>query len=54
MTPATIWPSRSSAIEMAKIGIACRKLVVASSGSMCQVWLLSVPSTAPLSSMMKP
>ena len=36
MTPATIWPCRSSAIEMAKIGMPCRKLVVPSSGSTIQ------------------
>ncbi len=40
--------------ELAKSGIACRKFVVASSGSMCQVWLLSVPSIRPPSSMTNP
>ena len=53
-TPPTIWPSRTSPTEMAKMGSPWRKLVVPSSGSMYQVWLLSEPSTTPSSSITKP
>ena len=47
-------PSRSRPIEMAKCGIPCRKLVVPSSGSTTQRWLLSAPSRTPPSSPRKP
>ncbi len=41
MTPATSWPCRSSAIEIEKTGMPCRKLVVPSSGSTIQrCWLV--------------
>ena len=36
MMAATSWPWRSSAMEIAKIGMPCRKLVVPSSGSTIQ------------------
>src|SRR5437764_13434780 len=49
-----ISPSRSSAIEIAKCGIPCRKLVVPSSGSTIQRWRGSVPSTSPPSSNRRP
>ncbi len=44
----------SSAIDTAKCGMPCRKLVVPSSGSTIQRWLLSAPSRAPPSSPRKP
>ena len=47
---ATTWPSRCRAMLIAKCGMAWRKLVVPSSGSTIQVWVLSVPSTKPRSS----
>ena len=37
-------PSRCSPIEIANCGMPCRKLVVPSSGSTIQVWVLSAPS----------
>jgi hypothetical protein len=54
MTAATICPCRSSAIEVAKIGMPCRKLVVPSSGSMMPAMLAVLPSTSPLSSITRP
>ncbi len=44
MTPANGSPSRSSAIEMAKCGMPCRKLVVPSSGSTIQRLDVSLPA----------
>src|SRR2546423_1770240 len=42
------------AIEIAKCGMPCRKLVVPSSGSTIQRWRGSVPSTSPPSSNRRP
>ena len=47
-------PSRCKPIEIANCGMPCRKLVVPSSGSTIQVWVLSLPSRVPPSSPMKP
>src|SRR6185369_11359011 len=49
-----ISPFCSSAIEIAKCGRPCRKLVVPSKGSTIQRWSGSVPGISPLSSMRKP
>src|SRR5487761_686316 len=54
MSPATISPSRSAAIEIAKCGMPCRKLRVPSSGSTIQRWRGSAPGSAPLSSNNRP
>ena len=52
-TAETSWPSRSSAIEIAKCGMPCRKFVVPSIGSMMKRCVLSGPSTTPPSSSRK-
>ena len=52
--PATMTPSRSSAIDTAKCGMPCRKFVVPSSGSTIQRCVLSLPGCAPPSSPRNP